>query len=432
MSARRLRTVLLAALIAVAGAVVAVRIVTGSPSSAAAGTSTAALYAEAPGARTLAGTGSPGSAGEGTPAATAELDSPGGIAEDGAGDLFIADSGNCRVVEVPAADGHAYGTTEKAGDLVTLAGGSCRGGHDPAPGALALDGSGDLFVVYPSANTIEEIPKSNGSRLGRPVIAGRPVVVAGSGALGFAGDGGPAVAASLDDPTGVAVDSAGDVFVADTANSRVRMVAGSSGVRFGMPVVAGDIYTVAGDGLTGSAGDGGPALDANVWDPGALAVDSAGDVFLADQGNRTIRVLAAHSGNFLGVPLATGDIGTVAGEGSYGPYLIDGLPAVGETAELNFPTAIVVDNAGNIYVADGDMHAIRFVAASDTVLRGKVTSAGNMYTAAGALSVGTLRNTTSWIQTRLLDPTGVALSPSGRLVYADGGANVVRELPAGA
>lgn len=432
MSARRPVAVLLAATMGATGAIVAVRLVTGFPSlAAAAGTGPVAVYAEGPGARTLAGTGVSGSAGGGGPAAEAELDSPGGIAEDAAGDLFVAETGSCRVVEVPAADGRVYGITEKAGDLVTLNGGPCKDGNDPGPSAVALDGSGNLFVAYPTANRIEEIPRKDGTSFGREVTAGKPVVVAGTGMPGFAGDGGRAVAASLDDPTGVAVDASGDVFVADTANSRIRMVAGADGTRFGIPVTAGDIYTVAGDGLTGSAGDGGPALQANVWDPGALAVDSAGDLYVADQGNRTIRVLAAHTGAFVGVSLATGDIGTVAGEGSYGPYLIDGLPAVGETAELNFPTAIAVDQRGDIYVADGDMHTIRFVAASDTVLRGKATTAGNMYTAAGALSVGTLRNTTSWVQTRLLDPTGLALSPNGRLVYADGGANVVRELPVG-
>jgi DNA-binding beta-propeller fold protein YncE len=229
----------------------------------------------------------------------------------------------------------------------------------------------------------------------------------------------------------VTVDPSGDLFIADTANCRLRMVAASSGSRFGMTVVQGDIYTVAGTGICGSQGDGGPALGAELWDPGALAVDAGGDVLVADQGNRTIRVLTSHSGTFYGVALVADDLGTVAGEGSYGPYLVDGLSAVGETAELNFPTAIAVDAHGNLYIADGAIHAIRLVPASTTTLLGKAATADNMYTVAGAMSTDVLHSRTEWIQTRMLDPAGLALTPGGQLVYSDGQADVVRRLPAG-
>ena len=161
-----------------------------------------------------------------------------------------------------------------------------------------------------------------------------------------------------------------------------------------------------------------------------MAVDTDGDILVTDQGNRTIRELAAHSGSFYGVALATDHLGTVAGEGSYGPYLTGGLSALGETAEINFPTGIALDAQGGLYIADGAMHAIRFVPATTTTLLGKVAQADDMYTAAGAMSTGTLDNGTTWIRTRLLDPTGLAVSPGGELIYGDSEANVVRELPA--
>lgn len=194
---------------------------------------------------------------------------------------------------------------------------------------------------------------------------------------------------------------------------------------------AGHIYTVAGNGICGSSGDDGPAGDAELWDPGALTVDPDGDVLVADQGNRTIRELAAHSGSFFGVAIATDALGTVAGEGSYGPYLVDGLSATGEIAELNFPSGLALDREGNLYIADGDMHAIRFVAATTTTLRGEEAAADDMYIAAGALSIHQLHNRTTWIQTRMIDPTGLAMAPDGQLVYSDSGADVVRVLPAG-
>lgn len=389
--------------------------------------------ARAPGATTLAGTGVPGFSGDGRPAPDAQLDAPAGIAEDAAGDVFIADAGNCRVREIPARTGTAFGRHLRAGVITTLVGGPCgAAGTDPPPVALALDPQGDLFIGFAAAAKVDVLAAHSTTAFGLRLTAGKLTVVAGTGVPGYGGDGGSAVKAALDDPSGLAIDPAGDLLVADTANCRLRLVAASTGTRFGVSVVPGRIYTVAGDGFCGPYGDGGPARRAQLWDPGALAVNPAGDVLVADQGNRSIRLLAAATGNYYGVPLAADDLGTVAGEGSYGPYLADGLPALSEIGELNFPTGVAVGANGDLYVADGDMHAIRVVPATQTTVRGLVAKPDDMYTVAGALSVGSLRNRTMWIQTTLRDPTGLALAPDGQLVYSDTGADVVRELPTGA
>ncbi len=386
-------------------------------------------YAHAPGARTLAGTGSPGFSGDGNEAVGAELSGPTGVLEDGSGDLFIADTGNCRVREVPARSGTSFGIPVQAGHIVTLGGGPCS--SDPAPVALAVDRTGDLFMALGSAARVEELPATGGSTFGTPVTEGRAVTVAGTGVAGSGGDGGPATQSQLDDPTGLAVDASGDLLIADTGNCRVLLVADSNGTRFGVPVVRGHAYTIAGNGICGSSGDGGPATDAEVWDPGALAIDAGGDLFIADQGNRTIRELAVRTGTYYGVPIAADHLGTVAGDGSYGPYLIDGLSAQGQTAELNFPTAVALDSSGDLYIADGAEHAIRLVPAGTTTLLGKPAQGGDMYTVAGAMSTGSLYNRTTWIQTRMLEPAGLTLSPGGALIYSDSQADVVRELPTG-
>jgi hypothetical protein len=389
-------------------------------------------YATASGATTVAGTGTPGYAGDGGAAVGARLDAPSGMAEDASGDLFIADTGNCRVREVAATTGTDFGHRVHPGEILTVTGGPCSApGADPAPSAVAVDATGDLFIASGPGNRIDELPVRTGTSFGKSVTAGKPVSLAGSGVAGSVGDGSPAAHSELDDPTGVAVDPSGDLFIADTANCRLRMVAASTGTRFGMSVVRGDIYTVAGTGICGSEGDGGAASDAELWDPGALAVDTGGDVLVADQGNRTIRVLTSHAGAFYGVALAADDLGTVAGEGSYGPYLVDGLSAVGETAEINFPTAIAVDAHGNLYIADGAIQAIRLVPASPTMLLGKPAQADSMYTVAGAMSTDVLHSRTEWIQTRMIDPAGLALSPGGQLVFSDAQADVVRTLPSG-
>jgi hypothetical protein len=388
-------------------------------------------YAHTAGATTLAGTGSPGFNGNDRLATDAELDAPAGIVEDARGDLFIADEGNCRVQEIPATSSRSFGIQMRKGQLVTVVGGSCRDEADPPPTAVAVDPAGDLFVAFGSAARVEELPVKGATAFGLHLTPGRLADVAGDGTPGFDGDGGRAPTSQLDDPTGIAVDEWGNLYISDTGNCRLRMVAATTGTQFGTALAAGHLYTVAGNGICGSLGDGGPSLQAELWDPGALAVGPAGQVFVADQGNRTIRVLAAQTGTYFGVPLTAGQLGTVAGAGSYGPYLTDGLPALGVAPEINFPTGIAVDGLGDLYIADGDMHTIRFVADSATRLRGSPTQADDMYTAAGAVSTGSLRQGTTWVQTRMIEPTGLAMAPGGRLVYSDTAANVVRELPAG-
>ena len=400
-----------------------------APAALAAASSAGTNLAHAPGAVTVAGTGRPGFSGDGGSAGRAALDAPSGLAEDAVGDLFIADTGNCRVREVPARSGESFGHRVRAGTIVTVAGGSCGDHGDPPPAALATDTAGDLFIAYPTAERIAVIASHRGTLLGSPVVAGRLTTVAGSGAAGFSGDGGPATKAAFDDPSGIATDRAGNLFVADTANCRVRVVAASTGDLDGVTVGTGHVATVAGTGVCGSSGDGGPARQAEVWDPGALATDAAGDVFVADQGNRTIRVLAPHTTTLLGITVAAGHLATVAGEGSYGPYVIDGLGAVGQTGELNFPTGLAVDRAGNLLVADGEEHVIREVTNTSGMVDGKPSTPGELDTVAGAVSTGALGSGTAWVGTRMLDPVGLVVSPTGTIVYADHDAGVVRALP---
>jgi hypothetical protein len=382
------------------------------------------------GARTLVGTGLPGFNGDGKPTTKTSLDGPDAVVEDASGDLFIADNGNCRVRELPARTGTTFGIHLRAGVIATLVGGNCHKARaNPAPTALAVDRSDNLYIAFGPAARVEVLPARSTTLFGERMTAGKLTSVAGTGVPGFGGDEGTARQAALNDPTGLAVDPSGDLLISDTANCRLRLVASTDGNRFGKRVIRGAIYTVAGNGICGSAGDGGPAAQGELWDPGALAVNTAGDVFVADQGNRTIREVTNRSGTYYGVVLAADALGTVAGEGSYGPYLADGLPAVFETAEINFPTGLAVAANGDLYIADGAMHAIRMVPQSETMLLGKAAQADAMYTAAGALSVGSLHQRTSWIQTRMVDPTGLAIGADGQLIYADTGADVVRALP---
>lgn len=362
------------------------------------------------------------------------LDGPGGIALDAAGNLFVADTGHCQVLVVPVRTGIIDGLHVRSGHATTFAGGTCSGrgaiGH---PTAVAVDGHGDVYIAEATAERIEVVRA--GSRTA--------VTVAGTGSAGFNGDGLPATASQLDQPTGVAVDTAGDLFIADTANCRVRVLPAATTTLFGQSMTAGHLYTVAGTGVCGTAGQGGPLRSAQLWNPVAVAVDGGGDLLVADDGDQSVLLApattattTAGAGSFYGTSVGPGDIGVVVGgTGSYGPYLTDGLPAVGPTAELNDPRGLAVGPTGALFISDGFMQAIRVVPPAAGTLLGRTMKAGDLYTAAGALPVSNSEGTndgTRWVLSQMATPTGLAVSASGALYYADAGLGTVRVISTGA
>ncbi len=355
------------------------------------------------------------------------LDGPGGIALDAAGNLFVADTGHCRVLVVPARGGTLDGLRVRPGRAATFAGDTCAGpatiGH---PSAVAVDSDGDVFIAEATAQRVQEVRA--GSRTA--------VTVAGTGTAGFDGDGLVATASELDQPTGVAVDAAGDLFIADTASCRVRVLPAAGTTLFGQAMTAGHLFTVAGTGVCGSAGQGGPMRSAQLWNPVAVTVDGAGDLLVADGGDQAVLLAPATAGSYYGTAVGAGDIGVVVGgTGSYGPYLADGLAANGPTAELNDPRGLAIGPTGALFVSDGFMHVVRVVPSKTGMLLGRTMQAGDLYTAAGALPVATPEGDndgTRWVRTRMGTPVGVVVSPSGSLFYADAGLGTVRALATGA
>jgi hypothetical protein len=154
-----------------------------------------------------------------------------------------------------------------------------------------FDHAGNLVVVN-DGSRVRVVANSTATFYGQNMTAGDIYTIAGDGNWGFSGDGGPATSAELDDPAGVAVDGAGNVLIADTVNDRVRVVAASTGTFYGQNMTAGDIYTVAGDGLRGISGDGGPGTAAELDGPGDVTVTPAGDLLIADFYSNRVRALA--------------------------------------------------------------------------------------------------------------------------------------------
>ncbi|MGH9784684.1 MAG: hypothetical protein ACRD88_10895, partial [Terriglobia bacterium] len=256
--------------------------------------------------------------GDGGPAANAALGFPRGMAVDAAGNLFVGDGGNHIVVKV-----------SPAGVLTVVAGNGIdgySGDGGPAPSAslrdprgVALDTAGNLFIVDFDSPRVRKVSP-----------AGIITTVAGNGEWDFAGDGGPALRASFRDPHGVAVDAVGNLYIADSTNHRIRMIRPD-----------GIITTVAGNGIETFSGDGGPATAASLRFPTGVAVDAGGVLYIADAGNGRIRRVAAD-----------GRITTVAG----GPCCAvgDGGPAT--LATLENPGGVAVAADGSFYIADAPDH----------------------------------------------------------------------------
>jgi NHL repeat-containing protein len=336
---------------------------------------------------TIAGTGKAGYQGDGGPGTTARLRIPWGVATGAAGNVLIADSGNHRIRVVAAHTGTYYGQAMTEGDIYTVAGDAAArysGDGGPAtkaaldfPQAVGVDSSGNLLIADTANDRVRVVAAHTGTYYGQAMTERDIYTVAGDGYPAWSGDGGPATSAELQFPTAVAVDTAGNQVISDTGNQRIRMVAAVSGTYYGQAMTAGNIYTVAGDGKTGTGGDGGPATSARL-NPAGVAIDSAGNLLIAD-GNR-VQVVAAATGTYYGQAMTEGDIYNIAGNG-LSRYNGDGIPAT--DAALGTVDAVVPDASGNLVIADAGNDRIRVVATSNGRFYGQQMKAGYIYTVAG-------------------------------------------------
>ncbi|MBI4474083.1 MAG: IPT/TIG domain-containing protein, partial [Acidobacteria bacterium] len=320
---------------------------------------------------TVAGTGIGGFSGDGGAATSARLRNPTWVSVDGSGNLYIADRGNNRVRKV---SGGTIATIAGTGTVGSSGDGGSALSAVLVPYAVALDGAGNLYISDTAGNRIRKVTASTGNIQ----------TVAGGVTPGFGGDGLAAASSVLASPQAAAIDLHGNLYIADTANHRVRMIRASDRI----------IQTIAGTGVAGFAGDGGQATAAQLSSPRGIAVSPLGDIFIADLGNVRIRKIRPD-----------GVITTVAGSGTSG-FAGDGGPAT--AAALNAPNWIAVDANGNLYIGDSTTHRIRRVAPD-----------GIINTIAGTGIAGFSGDGGPAILARLSNPGAIAVDSAGSVFVVD-------------
>jgi RHS repeat-associated protein len=385
----------------------------------------------------VAGNGTAGVTGNGALATSAELSGPVAVAMDGGG-IVIADTGNNEVRFVPATTGTYFGQSMVADDIYDIAGNGgvgLSGNGGPAtsaklngPNGVAVDGNDNVAISDHGNNEVRFVAATSGTYYGQSMTAGDIYDLAGNGTSGYSGNGGAATSAELSSASGVAFDSSGDLVIADTNNHVVRFVPKNSGTHFGQSMTANDIYVVAGNGTSGLSGNGGVGTSAELGTPVGVAVDSTGDIYIGDVGNDQIRVVADASGTLAGQSVTADDI-YLAGGNSAGSSSESSYSGAATNAELNSPSSVRIDAAGDVFVADAADQAVRFIPQVSGTYFGQAMSAANIYTIAGDGIAGNSGNSGPATSAELSSPQGVGVSSTGNLAIADTANNVVRFVP---
>jgi sugar lactone lactonase YvrE len=335
------------------------------------------------------GNGTAGFSGDGSPAVSAEVNFPSAVVVDSAGNLYIADQANYRIRKV-----------DTSGNISTIAGTGTKGNDGDgkaatsanigSAGGIAVDSSGNVYFSDTANHVIRKI-----------VSGGTISTIAGTGTPGFTGDTTAylleynkannittvivATSAKISSPTGVAVDSKGNVYFSDTGNNRIRRVS----------VTDQTITTVAGDGTGNYYGDGAGAQYSEINHPVALAFDAADNLFIADASNHRIRKISG----------ADGTISTVAGFGTPGKadnggYAVNSL--------LHYPSSVAVDKTGNLYIADFLNNRVRMV-----------NTSGLISTIAGSGRFGKGGDGGPALAAQMYFPCSVAVNASGNVYLID-------------
>ena len=336
---------------------------------------------------TVAGTGLVGYTGDGGPATQAQIHAPYAMVKDASGNLYFSDQGNHMVRKVAAGTGIISVVAGNGYSGYTGDGGQASSAELSYPTGLALDKLGNLFIADGGAATVREVNLSSGIIT---TYAGNPNATS-------PGDGGPATAAALGYINAIAMDASQNLYIA--SYSTIRQVNSGTGI----------ITTIAGNGLYGYGGDGGPASNAQFYEIYGLAFDAAGNLYVADTANNIIRKIAAVNSLISTSSIVTTVAGTPPRNGAQSSgYSGDGGPAT--SAKLNDPVAVALDSSGDLFISDSNNNVIREVTASNGLIN-SVAGNGICDTLGGDGTAATAAS--------LCYPLGITVDGSGNLFVAD-------------
>jgi trimeric autotransporter adhesin len=358
---------------------------------------------------TVAGNGSAGYSGDGGAPTSAQLSSPVGLALDSSGNLYIADSVNARVREISGGNINTVAGDGTTGFILATVSTktAATSAEMLAPTGVAVDSIGDIYIADAPNHVVWEVVEG-ATASGLSVPAGTIITIAGTNTGGYTGDGGLSGLAELDFPTSVAVDSAFNIYIADSGNNVIREITATNGVintivggaatteqlndpesvlvdssgnlyiseQAGLRISKfsnGTLTVLAGNGQNGYSGDNGPGVDAELDEPSGMALDSQGYLYFCDTDNSVIRKISPDG-------IITTIAGTTIGGRVTTGYYGDGGPAT--KALLSFPRGIVVDSKGNVYVSDTGNNVIReLTPVTPSITGGGVVNAASFNTA---------------------------------------------------
>ena len=330
--------------------------------------------------KTVVGNSGSGYNGDGIAATASWLNYPADVVTDATGNIYVADRDNNRIRKI-----------NTSGIISTIAGTGVSGysgdGGDATaaklnnPKGVAVDILGNVYIADNGNHRVRIINTSG-------IIS----TIAGTGTAGYNGDGGVATLAQLNSPTDVVIDTAGNIYIADEVNNRIRKI-----------TYPGIISTLAGDGTGGFGGDGGAATSANLNLPYGITLDNMGNLYIADLFNNRVRKINT-----------SGIINTIAGIDTAG-FSGDGGPAT--NAKLNCPLGVATDTLGNVFISDNSNHSIR-----------KVNSAGIISTIAGRDTLGFSGDGGAPTAAKLNLPNGIYVDAASNVFIADLGNNRIRKI----
>ena len=321
---------------------------------------------------------------------------------------------------IPRTTGTYFGQSMTANCIYTIAGGGSPDfGTDGRvatstqlnnPRGVYVDAGGNIIITDYSNNRVLFVPKTTGTYFGQSMTVNCIYTITGNGDWHYGGDGGIATAAGVYNPADVALDSGGNLYIAEQGNSRIRFVPRSNGTYFGQSMTANYIYTIAGNGTATFGGDGGAPTAASLNLPSGVGFDASGNLYIADTYNCRIRFIPKSDGTYFGQAMTTNNIYTIGGNGT-GNNGGDGGAAT--SVGLNYPVRTVVDQDGNVLLSVTYGWRVRIIAKNSGTYYGQSMTANNIYEFVYANK----------------EPYGLGIDAGGNVYIAGSGTNYLKFVP---